>query len=106
MLALPNGGKPEAEELLDEEVKRQLRIMRDNDPESPEYKFAFKNYCELHREQLDEKKVKEHRKSRVFDAVVTGSLMIATLTSEYWTPITSKWASSFMRPFHHKDTLL
>lgn len=104
MLALP--GKTEKKtNLLDEEINRQLEIMRESDVESPEYKFAFNNYKELHGEKLSEEKLKENRRSRWFEAGVTMVLAGVTLTSELWTPITSKWASSFMRPFKHRDTL-
>ena len=49
MLALP-GKKESKENLLDKEIQRQLEIMRKSDVDSPQYKFAFNNYKELHGE--------------------------------------------------------
>lgn len=105
MFGLLPGKTEKKTNLLDEEIERQLEIMRKSDVESPEYKFAFSNYKELHAEKLSEDKLKESKRSRWFEAGVTMVLAGVTLTSELWTPITSKWASSFMRPFKHRDTL-
>lgn len=105
MLALPGGKKEKKTNLLEEELDRQLQIMKSHDVDSAEYKFAFNNYKELHAEKMSEEKLKESKHSRWFEAGVTVLLAGVTLTSELWTPITSKWASSFMRPFKHRDTL-
>mgnify|MGYP007069835471 CR=1 FL=1 len=103
MVALPwKKDEKSSDDLLNEEVKRQLLIMEKSDVDSPEYKFAFKNYTELHEEQLNEKKLHESKRSRWFSAICTGVLAVGTLTAEYWSPITSKWASSFIRPFKSK----
>lgn len=105
MLSLP--GKIEMKKsnkkLLNEEIQRQLKIMAENKPDTPEYKFAFNNYKELHRELIEEKKLASSMKGRIFDALTTTGLMIGSMTYEYWTPITSRWANSFMKPFRHKS---
>ena len=106
MLALPwkSDEKPE-KSLLDKEIERQLKIMESAEVDSPEYKFAFENFKDLHTEKLSEEKLKEKKRSRWFDAAVTVGLATLTLTTELWSPITSKWASAFMRPFRHRDEL-
>lgn len=104
MLALPGKKDVTASELLDEEVKRQLEIMKANNVESDEYKQAIKRYEELHEQQLKELQLKENRRARWFDALVTGGLAGLTLTAEQWTPLTSKWFTSLMHPFRSKRT--
>lgn len=94
------------EKLLRTEIERQLKIMRDNDPESAEYRNAFRNYTELHKEEISDRKLKESRRGRWFDGICTFVLAGVTLTADYWTPITSQWGRSLMGKFHHRETKL
>ena len=105
MLLLPGKEEVTNRDRLDKEVERQLKIMEKNDVESPEYKFAFQNYKELHEQQLSEDKLVESKHSRWFEAACTGVLAIMTITSEYWTPITSRWGNTIMRPFQGKHKI-
>lgn len=103
MLALPWADeKPNPRKMLEDEIVRQLRIMKDNDPKSDEYKQALIRYKALHENSLKEDKLKESRRSRWFDALTTGALAGITLTAEQWTPLTSKWFGSIMHPFRSK----
>lgn len=103
MLALPWADeKPNPRKMLEEEIVRQLKIMKDNKPESDAYKQALIRYKELHEHGLKEDKLKENRRSRWFDGLVTGALAGLTLTAEQWTPLTSKWYGSLMHPFRSK----
>ena len=105
MLALPGKDEKTNRSMLEKEIERQLKVMEESDIDTPEYKFAFQNYKELHEEQLAEDKLVESKRSRWFDAICTGLLAGVTLTAEYWTPITSKWGSTLMRPFKHNNKL-
>jgi len=106
MLQLPGKTKDKTNvELLDEEVKRQLDILAKCDPQSEEYKKAYLMYERLHQEQLEEKRLKESRRARWFHAISTFVLAGMTMTAEYWTPITSKWGNSIMRPFRNDNML-
>ena len=102
MLKLPGKVAANDEHLLKEEVTRLLQVMRTNDVNSPDYANAFVRYKEIHQELLAEKKLKEFRRGRIFDAIVTGVLFIGTTTVDMWTPITSRWGSSFMNRFHYR----
>lgn len=107
MLALPGGNDDRklANEMVDAEIVRLLEIMDKNDPASKEYKDAFVLYERLHEEQLNEQKLKEARRGRIFDTIATFLLAGITMTSEYWTPITSGWGRTIMKPFRHKDDI-
>ena len=89
-------------ELLEEEIKRQLLIMRTAEPDSDEYAEAMTRYNDLHEHSLKEKQLKESKRARWFDAITTGALAGFTLTAESWTPITSRWMNSVMHPFKSK----
>lgn len=105
MLALPWADEPNPKKMLEEEIVRQLKIMKANKPESQEYKDALARYKELHDHSLKEKKIRESKRGRWFDALVTGTLAVATLTAEQWTPLTSKWAGTIMHPFRTKHDI-
>lgn len=105
MLFLPESKNGSQKELLEKEIVRQLKIMKDNKPDSKEYQNALNTYKELKEISHKEKKLKESRYSRVFDALVTGLLAGVTITADYWTPVTSKWGNSFMRRFRHDDDI-
>lgn len=99
MLMLPWSEKEKSsKELLEEEVNRQLRIMALNDPDSEEYKKSLVYYERLHENLLKEENLKESKSSRWFNALATIVLAGVTLTAESWTPLTSKWYNSLMRP--------
>lgn len=108
MLALPwrkSDDQKLADEMVETEIIRALEVMGNNDPSSKEYKEALVWYERLHEEQLEEKKLKEARRGRIFDTIATFLLAGVTMTSEYWTPITSGWGRSIMKPFRHKDDI-
>ena len=107
MLSLPwKKERPKSNvELLNEEVRRQLDILSKTDPSTEEYRKAYVIYERLHQELLEEAKLKEHRKSRWFNAFSTFGLAVVTITAEYWSPITSKWGSTIMRPFRNDNML-
>ena len=106
MLKLPGKKDVTPDEMLDLEVVRQLKIMKENDPGSQEYKQALSTYKELKDISHKEKKLKSSKYSRVFDALVTIGLFIGTSTVDYWTPITSRWGNTFMRRFRHDDDVI
>ena len=97
--ALPSPKKDNVLGIAEEEEVRLLRILRDSDPTSQEYSQALIRFKELHTSIMDEKKLKENRIGRWFEALTTGGILIATLTAEQWTPLTSKWFTSIMHPF-------
>ncbi len=103
-LALPGPKKETVLKIAEEEEVRLLRIMRDSDPDSTEYSKALLRYKELHTTVMDEKKLKESRVGRWFEALTTGGILIATLTAEQWTPLTSKWFTSVMHPFRSRHS--
>ncbi len=84
---------------LEKEVARLLVVMENAEPASQEYKIALEKYEILHKHQLHELSLKESRKSRVAEILVTCGLFVATTTAEYWAPITSKWGNTLTRPF-------
>ena len=88
---------------LDGEVNRQLALMEKSDTNSPEYKFAFQNLKELYELKQADQKLAERKRSRWFDGGLTLGICILTLTQEMWTPMTSRWTSTFMRVFKHRD---
>lgn len=99
MLSLP--GKIRKPDLLQEEVDRCLDIMRVNPIDSEKYKLAMARYIDLHKEQLEEKKLKESKSSRILDILATFGLATVTLSYEYWAPIPKSWGSAITRPFRH-----
>ena len=101
-LALPGPKKESVMKIAEEEEVRLLRVLRDNDPSSKEYSQALVRYRELHSTVMGEKKLKESRVGRWFEALTTGGILIATLTAEQWTPLTSKWFTSVMHPFRSR----
>ena len=103
MLFLPGEKKVSQKELLEKEIVRQLKIMKDNDPSSDQYKQALNTYKDLKEVSHKEKKLKESRYARWFDGLLTAALAGVTITADYWTPITSKWGNTFMRRFRHDD---
>lgn len=107
MLALPWSKEETEKTLLEEEVKRTLRIMRDSDPTSDEYKKALVYYQRLNEQRLKERALIENRRGHWFDAFATLVLAGVTLTAEEWTPLTSKWYNTLMRPIKgHRDFTL
>ena len=91
-------------EPLDDEIDRQLSIMKSSDTtNSQEYKFAFQNLKELYELKQADQKLAERKRSRWLDAGLTLGVCVLTLSQEMWTPITSRWSSSFMRIFKHRD---
>lgn len=105
MLSLPWNDELSEKKLLEDEVVRQLVIMRTSEPESKEYQEALKKYTLLHEHSLKEKKLKEHKRSRWFEGLMTSGLAVTLLTAESWTPLTSKWWTGLTRPFRtrHDD---
>lgn len=99
---LPWSDRVSSKKLLEEEIVRQLVIMKTSSPESKEYQEALKSYNQLHNHSLKEKTIVEHKKTRWFEGATTGLLATAVLTAESWTPLTSKWWSSITRPFKTK----
>jgi len=99
---LPWSDSLDSKKLLEEEVVRQLAIMKTSEPESEEYKQALARYNMLHDHSLKEKKIDEHKHSRWFDGMVTGLLATSLLTAESWTPLTSKWWTGITRQFRSK----
>jgi hypothetical protein len=102
VIALPWNEKQNPKKMLEDEIVRQLQIMKDNKPESDAYKQAMIRYENLHEHGLKEDKLKENRRARWFEALVTGALAGLTLTAEQWTPLTSKWYNSLMHPFRSR----
>ncbi len=102
MFALPWNDKPNPKKMLKEEIVRQLTIMKNNDPDSAEYKTALIRFKELHEHGLKEDQLVENRRARWFDGLCTGALAGLTLTAEQWTPLTSKWYGAIMHPFRSK----
>lgn len=91
------------EKLIDDEVCRQLQVMRDSDPKSEEYKQALRIVMNLKKSSEEDKKIKANKKGRVIDIIMTGGLAVLTLTAEQWTPLTSKWWNSVIRQFRGRD---
>lgn len=101
MIALPwsRDKQIDSNELLEEEMVRQLVIMKKNDVNSEDYQKAMDKYEKLHDNLIKELRLKESRRARWFDGGLTGILAIVTLTAEQWTPLTSKWYSSIIKKF-------
>lgn len=99
MIRLPWSKKsPTAEELRRTEEVKLLKKMGQLDPNSEEYSQLLVRYEHLSAVSLNERKLKEARLTQVIDACTTGAMMGVTLTAEQWTPLTSKWYNSLMRP--------
>ena len=104
MLALPwrEHDKTE-EELLKEEVTRVLKVLAKSNPKSDEYEEALSLYERLNDQLIESKKIKASQRGRVLDICGTGLLAVITLTAESWTPLTSKWYNTIMRPVRGRD---
>ena len=104
MLALPWADKPKGEDqLLREEVTRVLTVLSKADPKSDEYEEALSLYERLNDQLIENKKIKASQRGRVLDICGTGLLAVITLTAESWTPLTSKWYNTIMRPVRGRD---
>ncbi len=90
-------------QMLEDEMVRQLAIRQTSEPGSKEYSTTLVRYEKLHENALKESKLKEHRHARWFEGGVTGLLAISLLTVEQWTPLTSSWWRSITRPFRAKN---
>ena len=101
-MVFPWTDEPNPKKMLREEITRQLAVMAKSEPDSPDYNKALIRYERLHEEELKEAQLREHRRSRIWEGIVTGALAGITLSAEQWTPLTSKWCSSFMRPFRSR----
>ncbi len=104
MLALPWKEHDKTEtELLREEVNRVLLELSNTDPGSKEYTKLLVMYERLNGQLTEEKKIKASKHGRWIDILGTGLLAGITLTAESWTPLTSKWFNSIMRPIRGRD---
>lgn len=104
MLALPwREHEKTEEELLREEVTRVLKVLSKSDPKSDEYEEALSLYERLNDQLTESKKIKASQRGRILDICGTGLLAIVTLTAESWTPLTSKWYNTIMRPVRGRD---
>ena len=84
---------------LEKESDRLIDIMMSHPIDSREYITALARFKEVHQELLEQKKLSEFRLGHVLD--IGGTLVLAgiTLSYEYWSPITSRWASEITRSF-------
>ncbi len=104
MLALPwREHEKTEEELLREEVTRVLKVLSKSDPKSDEYEEALSLYERLNDQLTESKKIKASQRGRILDICGTGLLAVVTLTAESWTPLTSKWYNTIMRPVRGRD---
>ena len=104
MLALPWADKPKGEDqLLKEEVTRVLGVLAKSNPKSDEYEEALSLYERLNDQLTESKKIKASQRGRLLDICGTGLLAVITLTAESWTPLTSKWYNTLMRPIRGRD---
>lgn len=103
MLALPWREHEKTEELLREEVTRVLKVLSKSDPKSDEYEEALSLYERLNDQLTESKKIKASQRGRILDICGTGLLAVVTLTAESWTPLTSKWYNTIMRPVRGRD---
>ncbi len=104
MLALPwQEHEKTEEELLREEVTRVLKVLSKSDPKSNEYEEALSLYERLNDQLIESKKIKASQRGRILDICGTGLLAVITLTAESWTPLTSKWYNTIMRPVRGRD---
>lgn len=91
-------------QMLKDEMKRLVEVMRHSSPEDPTYVTAFEAYRKLRAQELVYNKTRAYKWGRVVDIIGTFGLAGIVLTHEYWTPITSDWAHSLTRPFNHNDS--
>jgi len=104
MLALPWKDHDKTEtELLREEVNRVLLKLAKTDPNTKEYTKLLVMYERLNSQLNEEKKIKASQRGRWIDILGTGLLAGITLTAESWTPLTSKWYNTIMRPIRGRD---
>lgn len=104
MLALPwREHEKTEEELLREEVTRVLKVLAKSDQKSDEYEEALSVYERLNDQLVESKKIKASQRGRILDICGTGLLAVITLTAESWTPLTSKWYNTIMRPVRGRD---
>ena len=103
MLKLPGSSSLNSKKLLEDEVVRQLVIMKTSEPESKEYQDALRRYTMLHDHSLNERKIDEHKHSRWFEGLTTMTLATVLLTAESWTPLTSKWWTGITRQFRVRN---
>lgn len=104
MLALPwREHEKTEEELLREEVTRVLKVLSKSYPKSDEYEEALSLYERLNDQLTESKKIKASQRGRILDICGTGLLAVVTLTAESWTPLTSKWYNTIMRPVRGRD---
>ena len=102
-MRLPLSDKLDSNKLLEEEIVRQLAIMKTSEPESKEYQEALKRYNVLHGHSLKEKTIGEHKHARWFDGAITGIMATALLTAESWTPLTGGWWRDLTRKFRSRN---
>lgn len=102
-MRLPWSDKLDSKQLLEDEIVRQLAIMKTSEPESKEYQEALKKYNVLHGHSLKEKTIDEHKHSRWFDGATTGILATVLLTADSWTPLTGSWWRDLTRKFRARN---
>lgn len=89
---------PSEDDMVAEAKARLLIAMRKAPVGSDEYKTLLEEYKTLSDIAIERDKIALQKWCKRFDSLVTGGVLGVTLTAEQWTPLTSRWYNSLMRP--------
>jgi hypothetical protein len=95
---LPWKKGPSEDDLIAEAKARLLMAMRKATVGTTEYQTLLEEYEKLSQIANERDKIALQRWCKRSDGIVTSGILGVTLTAEQWTPLTSRWYNSLMRP--------